>query len=467
MGSVGFGAILVRFAIGAAGIALVGCHSNGGNGGNNGSSGSGGVTASSGGTGVAGHGGASATGGGGSPGVGGGLPANAACTPGVGVGPLSDKELDCTNDGTTFGVPNGAAVYGKTYVLPSPLVAGTNNALSFVLNGWGPYNFEIWGTNTPSPCTAEELLWWGPFGSGTQCAQFKPSRAYTHVLFLYRQTMSSSNYSFTMPSSMLCPGGTCPAGTTGTGKTSDAPITAPLGNYELSDYDRVVLGWDMTLGRTGRMTVSWLGDAKPAGQAQPLSAGVFRLPSTDPYGDTWYCIGAGSTLTQINDTGSIGSLKSVQVSLRNITRLGDCGTTPGSGSLSVAMDYAPQSSALFADVSGTIASWTGTHLTANQYCSGPTCNFRFRDTAQSHFLHLTATVDNLGVSTTAPVPVTEATWLVQASTTEPFSMACSTQGTLNLDNNGPSTLQLAKVTGPLPCPGTAIPNNSLDLTADR
>jgi hypothetical protein len=62
--------------------------------------------------------------------------------------------------------------------------------------------------------------------------------------------------------------------------------------------------------------------------------------------------------------------------------------------------------------------------------------------------------------------VTEATWLVQASTTEPFSMACSTEGTLNLNNNGPSTLQLAKVTGPLACPGTPITNNSLDLTAD-
>jgi hypothetical protein len=72
-----------------------------------------------------------------------------------------------------------------------------------------------------------------------------------------------------------------PMGTTGTGKTSDAPITAPLGNYELTRYDRVALGWDMTIGRTGRMTVSWLGDVKPAGQAQPLSAGVFRLPATD------------------------------------------------------------------------------------------------------------------------------------------------------------------------------------------
>ena len=126
MGSAGFGAVLVRFAIGAAGVAVVGCHSNGGS---SGAGGGGGLTASGGGSGAAGNGGASATGGGGSPGVDGGggidggLPASAACTPGVGTGPLSDTELDCTNDGTTFGVPNGAAVTGKVYVLPSPLVA--------------------------------------------------------------------------------------------------------------------------------------------------------------------------------------------------------------------------------------------------------------------------------------------------------------------------------------------------------
>src|SRR4051812_33914659 len=138
MGSVGFGAVLVRFAVGAAGFALVGCHSNGGS---SGAGGSGGLTADGGGSGVAGNGGASATGGGGAPGadgggaIDGGLPASAACTPGVGTGPGADTEIDCINEGTTFGVPNATAVYAKTYVLPSPLVAGGNNALSFVLTG--------------------------------------------------------------------------------------------------------------------------------------------------------------------------------------------------------------------------------------------------------------------------------------------------------------------------------------------
>lgn len=41
------------------------------------------------------------------------------------------------------------------------------------------------------------------------------------------------------------------------------------------------------------------------------------------------------------------------------------------------------------------------------------------------------TAEDLGVGTTAPVPVTDATWLVRASTTQPFSMACSSEGTLD------------------------------------
>jgi hypothetical protein len=427
-----------------------------------GAGGSGGVATGVGGSAGAGNGGGSATDGG----LDGALSSVAACTPGVGSGPGSSTEVDCNDPGTTFGVPNGAAVYGKTYVLPSPLIPGADNALSFDLTGSGPsFDFELWGANTP--CKAEELLWWGPFGAGTQCAQFRPTQAFPYILFVYRHMYYASSYSFSTPRSMMCPGGTCPMGTTGTGKLSAAPITAPIGNYELTRYDRVALGWDMTLGGSGRMTVSWLGDAKKAGQPQPLSAGVFRLPATDPYGDAWYCIGDGSTFTEIDSTDALMGLTSVKVSLRGITRLGDCGATPGSGSLSATMYLSSTSATQFgADIAGTIASWTGTNLMMNQYCAGPFCNFRFRGPSQSHFLHLTTTADNLGVGTTAPVPVTEATWLVQASATQPFSMACSTAGTLDYKINDTSTLELANVTGPIACPGTPISNDQLDLTVD-
>jgi hypothetical protein len=369
--------------------------------------------------------------------------------------------MSCNNDGTTFGVPNGAAVYGQTYVLPSPLVANVDNAFSFELTGSGPFDFELWGTNTP--CMAEELLWWGPFGAGTQCAQFRPSKAFTNILFVDRQLYSSS-YSFVMPSAKMCPGGTCPAGTTGTGKVSAAALSAPVGNYALNAFDRVAGGWDLTLGGTGRVTVAF-GAGQPAGQPQPVAAGVFRLPATDPYGDAWYCIGDGSTVTEIDDKS--GFSQHIQLSFRGVTRLGACGDTPGSGSLSAAISPSTTSGTYFAaDISGTITAWNGTNLATTAYCSGPSCDFRFRGTSQQHFVHVTTTFDNLGVGTTAPVAVTAATWLVQASSAQPFSMACSSEGTLNYTINDTSSLQLTKVTGPLSCPGATISNDSLDLTID-
>ena len=492
-----------RCALVAVGLVLVACQSSkrsstgdaaaasGGAAGTGGASGMGGASSSTGGSASGGAsvggggasapggrvatGGVAATGGGaggmsgvdagaaGSTMVDAGLPASAACAPGVGTGPLSDSEVSCNESGTTFGVPNGAACYGKTYLLPSPLVAGADNALSFVLTGWGPYNFELWGTDTS--CKAEELLWWGPFGAGTQCAQFKPSKAYTKILFVYRQ-MYASSYSFTTPSTMMCPGGTCPMGTTGTGKVGSAPLSAPIGNYELSRWERVYPGgYDFSPGGSGRMTVAWLGAKKDAGQVQPLAAGVFRMPATDTYGDAWYCIGSGSTLTEAVDS-TTGVTKRFQFSLRGITRLGPCGPTPGTGTLSATI-HAPVLNDFATDVAGTISAWTGTGLVTNQYCSGPKCDFRFQGTAQQHYVHVETTAENLGVGVPAPVPVTSVTWLVQASATEPFSMACASEGTLDYRPNELSKLQLSKVTGPLPCPGTPIPNDSFDFTVER
>ncbi|HMF44130.1 MAG TPA: hypothetical protein VKQ32_25830 [Polyangia bacterium] len=474
MGREGFGSLLAWFAIGAAGVVLVACSSHGGSTGTGGAGGSaagsgGSGAAGSGGSGAAGSGGASATGGGSSGAdagtdsgvLDGGLPASAVCTPAVGSGPGSSNFIDCNNDGTTFGVPNGAAVFGETYVLPSPLVANADNAFSFQLTGWGPYNFELWGTNTP--CMAEELLWWGPFGAGTQCAQFRPTKAYTNILFVNRQ-MYSSSYSFATPSAQMCPGGTCPMGTTGSGKLSPTPLIAPVGDYEFDTMDRLAGGLDMTFGRTARLTVAYLA-AKPDGQASSIAAGVFRLPATDPYGDAWYCIGAGSTVTLVVDKS--GFLTNVQLSLRGITRLGACGDTPGSQSLSAAIYPSTTSGTYFAaDISGTVTSWNGTNLATSPYCSG-SCNFRFRGSPQQHYVHVATASGSLGSGTVGPDPVTAATWLVQADSTQPFSMACSSEGTLNYTLNDNSSLQLTNVTGPLSCPGTAISNNQVDITVDR
>jgi hypothetical protein len=520
MGRVGFGAVSARWALGAAGVVLVACQSHqgsngaapgtggtgnaggqeaqagaagtsaGGTGGRGGSvpgSGAGGLTSGGGGPpsggtggGMAGRGGAApSTGGGGGaiPVVDGGTgasgdgpppPAVAACMPGttVAAAASSPSEVWCDTDGTTFGVPNGAAVHGYTFLLPSALIAGADNAFSFEVTGSAPYDFELWGTSTL--CKGEELLWWGPFGAGTQCAQFRPSKAYPNILFVERQ-MYSASYAFGTPRWTMCPGGTCPAGTTGTGKLSTADVSAPIGNYEFDTFDRLPGGADITLGRSGRMIVVSSGDLRIVGMAQPLTAGVFRLPATDPYGDAWYCIGEGSTLTW-NEDGS-GFFKNIQLSLRGVTRLGACEETPGSGSLSATIYPSTTSGTYFAaDVTGTtspISSWGGTNLAATEHCSGSTCNFRLRGASQGHFVHVTTTSTDLNTPAPAPVPVTSATWLVQPSSTQPFSMACSSEGTLDYQVNDTSKLQLAKVSSPRSCPGTPLSNDRLDLTIDR
>jgi len=462
MRGVGLSAKLARFAIGAG--VLLACQSGCGSKAANPDGGGGAAGTNSGGAGGGGGGGGSTAGNAGG-GTGGSVDAGdastvAACTP-----PTPQTTADCTNAPTTLGVPNEQAVYSETYVLPSPLLAGADNAFSFLVTGSGPFDFELWGSNTP--CHAEELLWWGPLNAGTQCAQFRPSKPYANIIWVQRQLYVVSTYSFGTPWMFACVGGTCPAWTTGTGKVSDAPLTAPIGNYEYSWVERMPGGWDITMGRTGRMTVAYAGAMKKSGEVQPLSAGVFRAPATDPYGDAWYCIGDGSTLTY-NEAPTTSVLKGFQVALRNVTRLGACGATPGSGSLS-AMFYLSATSAtqFAADITGTISAWTGANLPTNQYCAGPYCNLRFRGSPQQHFVHISTMQENLGIGTTAPVPITSTEWFMQASDSQPFSMACSSEGTFNYGLNDPSTLQLAKVTGPLACPGTAIPNNQLDMTIER
>jgi tRNA A37 threonylcarbamoyladenosine synthetase subunit TsaC/SUA5/YrdC len=66
------------------------------------------------------------------------------------------------------------------------------------------------------------------------------------------------------------------------------------------------------------------------------------------------------------------------------------------------------------------------------------------------------------------VPVIGATWLAQESTTQPFSMACASEGTLDYraSDDDSADILLAKVTSPKACPSAPISNDRLDLTVD-
>ncbi|MEP6653508.1 MAG: hypothetical protein ABJA82_09135 [Myxococcales bacterium] len=190
------------------------------------------------------------------------------------------------------------------------------------------------------------------------------------------------------------------------------------------------------------------------------------MPATDPFGDAWYCAGEGSTLTEVRKDN--GFTSSLQFSMRGVTRLGECGETAGTASISASIYPSSTTGTYFAaDITGTISAWNGTDMVASPNCYGSACNMRFRNAGQEHFVHVQTTLTDISLDTMGPTSVTSAVWLVQPSTTQPFAMACSSEGTLNYKSNEPSTLQLAKVTSPRSCPGTPIANARLDFTVER
>lgn len=362
-----------------------------------------------------------------------------------------------------FEIPNSYAIASaETYVLPTPLVAGATNAFSFDMSGNAPDNYEIWGTD--SNCgSAQELLWWGPTANGVLCAEFTPTKAYSRLLFIDRQMYAVSNYAGGGTTIRMCSGGTCPAGAYGEGKKSNTTLTAPLGNYTLNRFNRTYAFWDITVGFWGNMLATLQGYLQDAGTAQPLSAGVFRMPSTDPYGDAWYCMGAGSALTVVND--SWGQLSHVNFSLRGITRLGDCATLSGTNALSATMSSGVGS------VTGTPSAWAGSQFTANNFrCENTSCFFPLIGSPAYEFAYLQNSGDTGTQSspTHATVPVTQATFFMQADRTQPFQMVCSTSGSLVYEPayDAATHFELSNVSSPVTCPGTAIANDQLDFVAD-
>src|SRR5262249_21225688 len=111
----------------------------------------------------------------------------------------------------------------------------------------------------------------------------------------------------------FCPAGTCAGGSQGHTKTPGVDLFAPAGAYPATGSGASPGPWQWDLPPNGHILfVS--GGAVPDGGAEALAGRVFRMPHDEPFGDSWYCIGEGSTFTS-SGAGRV-------VSFRNITRLG-------------------------------------------------------------------------------------------------------------------------------------------------
>jgi len=341
-------------------------------------------------------------------------------------------------------------------LLDAPTVAGQRFAVSTKHAGLGPMDVEIWGTNAECG-VAEQLLWWGPMVTGTQCGEFTPSASYSHLLYVYRQQYDVDTYGFSMPELTLCADGTCPSGPTGEGlEPGKEPIGAPL-VYEDSTRS-IAGGFHLRLDLYGNV-VAFV-DAATPGTPSAITQGVFRMPRYDRFGDAWYCMGEGSTITQIPGEDFFDR-DTYAVSLKNITKLKSCATLNGTGDLSIFMD------ATGGAITGSLSPFAGSKLNVSPAdCIDTACTFglsaseapygeryAFVDAAES----AQAPLDPMGM----PVAVNGAMLLATADGS--VTLACSASGSIEHDPVDTTTVILDAVAS-VTCPGEPLDDDTFEFT---
>jgi hypothetical protein len=185
----------------------------------------------------------------------------------------------------------------------------------------------------------------------------------------------------------------------------------------------------------------------------PASSGAFRMPPGERYGDAWHCVGAGSHLRRTTD------FRYFYVHLQDITVLPPC--EPGEGSAS--FEWSSGQSGV--DVASSAGELVSVRAYFDQRCSENMCKFSFRNSnsAARTSTHLYITLDGTIEGDLVELPVREAAWFTVPATGVPVRRACSTSGTLHLDRQGTSRVQLDAISAFVPCPGAPVDQAVFDL----
>jgi hypothetical protein len=327
---------------------------------------------------------------------------------------------------------------------------GQPYAISITNSGSPPMNVELWGTDTECG-VANELLWWAEWESKIQCASFTPTAAHSDVLFVRRTMREATNYIYQTSAVTLCANGSCPAGNEGEGLMSGGELVTPLA-YDLTGGGTFRGGHTAELGGYGNIVKIWEGPEVPEGTPRPVSAGFFKTNKDDPFGDAWYCIGAGSTVTNWPDD-------TYTYSLKNITRVGDCLNSTGTGNANVSI------TGFDADITGTFPELSGPAQSADTDCLNTYCRFQFEQNYVYSWLFPTATSD-LGSSlipTGQMSDVEHAAWFVQPSEGAPIQMTCAGSGSITI-NEGLTTVELSEMSDYVTCPGEATDVTEFEFT---
>lgn len=374
------------------------------------------------------------------------------CEGGVVVGEsafLGGVATNCYEDRLEYDLPNPIDTSIRSIAMPTPLEAGVASAISLGISGGGPVEMELWGTD--GECgAAKELLWRNDLSARIHCAEFTPAMSHSHVLLVTRQ-FADSNYLFQITGIGLCSGGSC-AEPNGTGVSAGETLTATQRGY-LYGGDGLYKGYAATLGVWGRLFM--LGDASPGeGDTMEIATGLFKAPTPfEPYGDAYYCIGAGSTVTRNADD------EGFEVSLRNITRLGSCEEVSGNGTLTLTRTNDES------ELTSTLEPLNFTDDIVNGSCSGTMCDWSLSEAPKFVWIDYWAAEDlgNYSEPTLVESAVTQAAIFHQLDDDAPLELACGSVGTTYYDHDGTTTLQVDNLSDFTSCPGEPIDDDSYDF----
>ena len=368
-------------------------------------------------------------------------------------------DFDSCDELGDYGVSLSGDGHGLGFVLPEPLVAGQPYAIGFeVRDSTTRGGFELWGSD--SLCgAASELLWWDEMRAGAQCASFTPSAAHASVLLVSRRLDVLKGVFVYGPSAIrFCPGGRCTVADVGHGAGPGRALEPPpLGIYQASG-DSFYRGQDYRPGTQGRIVMLF---EKGASSKPPrtITGGVLRLDPSEPFGDGWYCIGAGSTIAR-RESDDVSDL-----ALRAISKLPACGAGAG-GDVSVTIDSVSReaiATSSFAQLAGTFASYTT--------CRGKRCWLRLLDAPGGRQSYVDVELAQEVGSTVMPMvtaaDVVAATWFRAEDASGVLHASCASAGTMQFGAMGATALALSNMSDFASCPGEPAAREAIELTIDH
>ncbi len=377
------------------------------------------------------------------------------CAPGV----LISDPYVTTSAGNCYywgqshaGIPNIDNTSLRYIQLPTPTTPGAPYALSLGMASAGvDETVELWGSDAKCG-NAQELLWWGPLRGGEICAEFKATHAYSNLLMVWRP-LWSRDANAEHDTLTFCPTGTCGAARDGKGLGLDgATLSAPVGAFFLSAG--IVPG---TLNFDAKVGYGWMHvkghEPLALGATVAVESGYFRMQASEGFDDAWYCTGAGSKFTWLQQ-------RRAHFDFAAISRLADCKhASGGTGTATFSAKGTLGPAVLVSDIPALAdanADMTSNGCIKNGTVAPCSITYSFSDGRPELRLHAyqAPTVRMQGADLIQDF--SDAALIIMPKDYGSPQLACVGQGSVTFTADGGTTITLAKITPFGGCPGQPV-----------